>query len=272
MSETFVAAAAVRATDLSAFVALLAVLESDTVRCAIEGHVRPQPAPLHLAHLLECQSGHDKRFAVTYRLWEAREEAGTDRMVLTYGELPLTVFHQLLDAACEGLDLAKSTFCDLGSGAGRLVLAAAGSHQWRKCLGLEAVPELHALGMELRSQAVATTHSLSPCDLRLLEVTTENAASVLGSVDVLFTYSTAFDETELLETLTIGLRPGAIAITIDTRLGEEGELPEATGLAFRLMWHQAIDLFVSHERTVLEESLGDEACYDQSTAFVWQRL
>ncbi|CAB9505118.1 Histone methylation protein DOT1 [Seminavis robusta] len=63
----------------------------------------------------------------------------------TYGEFDLGFFAQLLDRVQQEYDTSNDgdgwkdkVFCDIGSGAGRLVLAAAALHpQWKLCRGIE---------------------------------------------------------------------------------------------------------------------------------------
>ena len=60
---------------------------------------------------------------------------------LVYGEFPLPFFHRVLERACAqagvGTNRSEATFADLGSGTGRLVLWAAATDEWRRCVGVE---------------------------------------------------------------------------------------------------------------------------------------
>ena len=70
--------------------------------------------------------------------------------MLTYGEFPLLSVARLLDHLDPPLG-PGDVFVDLGSGAGRLVLAV--SLLWPAlgaCVGMELLPEVHALGVEVR--------------------------------------------------------------------------------------------------------------------------
>ena len=51
-------------------------------------------------------------------------------------------------------------FCDLGSGTGKLVLAAAAAYTWKLCRGLELLPGIHQEAVQ-RLQSCSTTHSFS---------------------------------------------------------------------------------------------------------------
>ena len=80
-------------------------------------------------------------------------------LVLTYGEFPLDFFARVTDRACvlAGIDDAQhgGVFCDVGSGAGRLVLWAAATRAWSSVHGVELLPSLHAAAMEKRAAASA---------------------------------------------------------------------------------------------------------------------
>ena len=112
------------------------------------------------------------RFTLATHLHHSREVAEQDRTELTYGEFDLDGFHEALDCAVDGLpDLSRCTFCDLGSGAGRLVLAAAARYPWERCIGIEALPDLHHMAGLLHAVAIdaaaeAGGAALSPCEHR----------------------------------------------------------------------------------------------------------
>ena len=128
------------------------------------------------------------RFTIATLLHSEREAAQQDRTELTYGEFDLHGFYEALDCAVDGLpDLQSCTFCDLGSGAGRLVLAAAARYPWARCVGIEALRDLHHMAGMLHTTAVAASAevggdaALSPCEFRQLEVSPETAEEALRS-------------------------------------------------------------------------------------------
>ena len=110
---------------------------------------------------------------------------------------------------------------------------------WRRCIGIEALAELHALALARNAHAaaaVAAAHdsssrsgrscnapAIAPCEMRWLDVTAENALDALGAVDVLFAFSTCFDNAKLAAVLAAGLRPPARVITIDSLVAPEDE-------------------------------------------------
>jgi hypothetical protein len=80
---------------------------------------------------------------------------------LTYGEFDLPFFAQLLDTAHSyyhansddeketAADWSDKVFCDIGSGTGRLVLAAAALHPgFRSCRGIELLHSIHVVAEE----------------------------------------------------------------------------------------------------------------------------
>lgn len=102
-----------------------------------------------------------KRNAVsrTDGYWDFIEKGTQPPPHYTYGEYDILFFAQLLDKAYEyhiGFERDESktgwngkTFLDIGSGAGRLVFAAAGLHPGlERSVGIEILPSLHKLSLE----------------------------------------------------------------------------------------------------------------------------
>jgi hypothetical protein len=158
-----------------------------------------------------------------------KEEPPTD---FTYGEFPLPFFAELVDhataasaKACPSGLRANAEFVDLGSGSGRLVLAAASmENPWRRVRGVEFLPSLHGLAEEKLKQAENMPGFLTA------EVSLENSSwdapdLDLTSVDVAFAYTTALStEGGLLAGLTQALQdklsPNSILVTTDYQMGE----------------------------------------------------
>ena len=184
----------------------------------------------------------DDRWALATLLQGEREAADDDRQELTYGEWPLEGFLDALDLAVIGLsELDSLTFCDLGSGTGRLVLAAAARYPWARCIGIEALEALHDVSDTLQAAAVeaaaASSHHLSPCEFRALEVSPETARQQLGEVDIVFVFSTCFDDVTLADTLAAGMKPGARVLTVDALLPNRGDAADDVP-SFRLLSQQ----------------------------------
>jgi len=85
--------------------------------------------------------------------WPFIQEGKEPPEQLTYGEFDFYFFAELLDKACEycpGGEISwdGKVFCDIGSGAGRLVLAAAALHRWKLCRGIELLESIHDVGQK----------------------------------------------------------------------------------------------------------------------------
>ena len=155
---------------------------------------------------------------------------------LVYGEFPLDFFSRVVDRACEAAgitDCADATFCDVGSGCGRLVLWAAATGTWKQVHGVELLPSLHATALEKREEAAALHATgelplLTPSACISLHAGSwdDGALFEWDDVDVCFAYTTAFghDEAGVLVDLNAALqkrlRRGSIVCTTDYRLGD----------------------------------------------------
>lgn len=107
--------------------------------------------------------------------WKYVERGEKPPQELTYGEFDIDFFGILLDISwehfLEGMDALATTrmternvfdceeqhtpswrnmtFCDIGSGAGRLVLTAAALHPWKSCRGIEILDGLHNMSVSI---------------------------------------------------------------------------------------------------------------------------
>ena len=154
----------------------------------------------------------------------------------SYGEFPLPFFSQCVDRMCEhaGIgDRSQATFCDVGSGTGRLVLWAAASDRWKSVAGVELLPSLHRTAVETREKALELIMEgefqlqTDPWLINLHEGSFEDGALLdWDEIDVCFAYTTAFpsDENNVLVELTAALkkrlRAGCIVATTDYHLGD----------------------------------------------------
>ena len=136
---------------------------------------------------------------------------------LTYGEFDLPFFFELLQAA---EPRPREHFVDIGSGCGRLVLAAAIAYEFGLAAGVELLEDLHVLAQEadaeLRSCSAAIGVPVAPCTFvcaeaeRALPPLLEGAAPATA---VVFCYATCWPSagpylTELSCTLAASLAPG----------------------------------------------------------------
>lgn len=199
----------------------------------------------------ESSSAAFARSSMSSRQIEASTEFRSRHKSLTYGEFDLPFFFQLL-----GLVRPRpgEVFCDVGSGCGRLVLAAALAYPWECACGVEVLSELHELAVRSHTQLVSfieegeeeeaarvladkreggeqAAHpiALAPCDFlcgeasRLLpQLLLRKDGHGQQSV-VVFVYATAWPSsgpylTELSRTLGTVLPLGSRVITVDKQL------------------------------------------------------
>ena len=153
---------------------------------------------------------------------------------LVYGEFPLPFFHRVLERACihggyrDGNQRSEATFADLGSGTGRLVLWAAATDQWKRCVGVELLCSLHEEAVAKLAEAQSDSCALSPlptADVALYQGSWEDDSLLAWSeLDVCFAYTTAFDHGPdgrlhaFSEALAPTLRRGCIVCTTDYQL------------------------------------------------------
>jgi precorrin-6B methylase 2 len=146
---------------------------------------------------------------------------------LTYGEFDLPFFFSLLADAAPS---AGESFLDVGSGCGRLVLAAALAHSWETAAGVELLEHLHTSAQEAHTRLRAVLEgepsvSLSPCRLVCAEAD-EALPSLLRSTcapHVVFVFATCWPGAgpylpNLSATLAANLRVGSRVITVDKQL------------------------------------------------------
>ena len=103
--------------------------------------------------------GLDERTALSRKdgYWPFIQTGDEPPKEYVYGEFDVLFFAQVLDRACEIWWSSSNSniynnnnkawddmvFCDLGSGTGRLVLAAAALHRWKLCRGIELLSGIH---------------------------------------------------------------------------------------------------------------------------------
>lgn len=146
---------------------------------------------------------------------------------LTYGEFDLELFATLVERAFGSRGPAGRTFVDVGSGCGRLVLAAAALWPELACVaGVERQEELHRM-----AEAASAAINLPVRPLR--RFVCADAADALapagelaaGASDVLFAYSSSFAGygdrlTDFSSTCGTVLPVGARVVTTDKRLAD----------------------------------------------------
>ena len=169
----------------------------------------------------------------------AERYSSSRKVELTYGEFSLPFFFALLQDAGPR---AGERFVDVGSGCGRLVLAAALWHEWVTASGIEVLQELHtdAVAAHARLSAFVDDEpsiGLAPCQFVCGEADAELPALLRGgsgggggggsggeaSTCVAFVYATCWPGVgpylpALSETLANHLPAGSRVITVDKQL------------------------------------------------------
>lgn len=158
-----------------------------------------------------------------------------------YGEFDLFFLSQLLDKASAwttGKTWNDRTFVDLGSGTGRLVLAASLLCEWKLCRGVEILESIHTVSNETLSRVVSyqalsesDDFKLAPMELEYGDFSDPNV--YFGDADLVFCFSSCIREPSLLASLAESVcrqcRVGTIVVTIDYPLPLQGSIPMTSG-------------------------------------------
>ena len=138
-------------------------------------------------------------------------------MEFTYGEFPLSSFEKVIQSMITHHlpSSSPSTFFDLGSGAGRLVIAASLLFpSLTSCTGIEILPSLHDYASSILSSNPNPSVSLicgSWTDPYLY----------LGDADIIFCYSSCLPpehRSDLKASLLRQLKPGTVVATTEYSL------------------------------------------------------
>ena len=147
---------------------------------------------------------------------------------LTYGEYDLGFFSECVERALEGAPATVPlTFVDVGSGVGRLTLAAAllWPQRFKRCAGVERVASLHKLACDAERRAA----ELLPADAPVRQFVCGDAAEALSptgelaDADVLFAYSSTWPSegaglSDFSAVCGTCLRVGSRVVTTDRQL------------------------------------------------------
>jgi SAM-dependent methyltransferase len=165
----------------------------------------------------------------------------------TYGEFDFYFFAQLLDRVID--DYRDKVFCDVGSGTGRLVLAAAALHpELKLAKGVELLETIHSAAVENLNKCQRDTDKNDTQASLVVAVDEETGAETrigmspiqfeqgsfedpyvyFGDVDVLFMFSSCMGQT-LMKSLAHSIgrqcKPGATIITTEFMLPLTGTVP-----------------------------------------------
>jgi hypothetical protein len=129
---------------------------------------------------------------------------------LTYGEISFEAVGVALSLA--GLTAQHRVFFDIGSGSGRVVLAAAFLHGFASATGLEILPSLHAKAEEVQVQ-YHLQKVAAACPVNF--VCEDFRAFDWSHADVVFATATCFDEDLMTALLaaSLKLKKGSVFIT-----------------------------------------------------------
>jgi hypothetical protein len=189
--------------------------------------------------------------------WPYHKQGIDPPKAYTYGEFDFYSFAKLLEVAKQELlssssidhhhpDLTKDgiTFTDIGSGAGRLVQAAAALHPqyWKLCRGIELLPGLHELAQSVHTQCKTMQKAddqqqQEPEHAAAATADTGNIEWICGSFtdpyvyfgdsQIIFCFSTCMDQStinSLGQAIARQCRPGTIVITTDYPLPATGDI------------------------------------------------
>lgn len=213
-----------------------------SVRCAQATEIA-SPRQLGAAEVIDALFGDvssQRAFGRQALSQQEVEQGHMARMTeLTYGEFDLGFFWELLHAAAPR---PSERFVDVGSGCGRLVLAAALAHDWRLAMGIELLQGLHNLAecsyatLE-REASTVDNIKLAPCAFLNEEVDTA-LPKLFSTGDseaaVVFVYASCWPSvgphlTKLSRSLAAVLPLGSRVITIDKQLVSSDETASADG-------------------------------------------
>ena len=147
-------------------------------------------------HLLYPPTDLAKRNAAsrTDGYWPFIQKGQDPPQQLTYGEFDFYFFAELLDRAQELYYQGNKdenpatwngkTFCDIGSGTGRLVMAASALHPgWRLCRGIELLNSIHEVAEQTLAKCNPTSRDADSSVV--VQKKKEFASSLVGEADVL---------------------------------------------------------------------------------------
>ena len=145
---------------------------------------------------------------------------------LTYGEFDLDFFFSLLEDATPQ---PGDSFCDVRSGCGRLVLAAALAHDWKTASGVEVLDNLHNSALDAHAKLTALESdgvSIAPCNFVHGEASDTLPSLLSDAPHIVFVFATCWPGAgpylpELTATLASHLPIGSRVVTVDKQLIEE---------------------------------------------------
>jgi hypothetical protein len=166
-------------------------------------------------------------------------------IALTYGEFDMPFFAEILDRAIQ--PLAGKTFCDIGSGTGRLVVSAAALHpQLALARGVEYLESCHdyAVKMQWRCRQgliLEDGRSLPMAPMDFTHGSIGDPNTYIGDVDVAFVSSSAMPP-QVLEMISKAVgkqcKVGTIVVSTDYEIPREGIVD---GLPYKFELIEVVD-------------------------------
>lgn len=150
---------------------------------------------------------------------ERDERRWTRKQSFVYGEIEFPAFEATLRKVRDDLRPGQDVFYDLGSGAGRPVVAASVLFPFRKCRGVELLAGLTRLARIAKAAFEALdwtlAHARPAVDFLEGDITDLDFHDWTADGDVVLVNSTCFDDALLKACAdrAEGLRPGAFVIT-----------------------------------------------------------
>lgn len=125
-------------------------------------------------------------------------------MTLTYGEIDFCSFADIIHKVkyeYNGL-VGGEMFCDLGSGSGKAVFAAALLHNFKRCAGVEILPSLYAFAKQCKEMWIGSIADCHRAEIEFFEGSLFDMSLLdWRNTDFLFANSTCFSQ-EMMSSLS----------------------------------------------------------------------
>lgn len=147
-------------------------------------------------HIATCQRIFETLFTdceATEISQDDRNHIANDIYGLGYGEITFTGFSELLAVT---RPKPFEVFYDLGAGAGKAVICAALLYDWKKCCGIELLPNLHQLSLKQLNKLQSLPHAKRQLTKRqsISLIHGDFLAHPFQDADVIFINATCFTE------------------------------------------------------------------------------
>ena len=235
--------------------------------CTLSSHFRPESDDLSIAErerlvlfqqIFECIDGplasqtdrtREGLAALSERGLGCSGTINIDDQALTYGEITYVGFVKLL-AFLQSLDgdgtgethrkanlSSRAVLYDLGCGSGKVLIAAALSGSFRRCIGVEILPSLCACAENAVERFRTSTGIVADaCDISVVHADAINM--VVNDADIIFLSSLCFPDTTMaaiLERCT-KVRPGALLCTLKLPPGWEDYFHNVGMVWVKMTW------------------------------------